>query len=68
LAENIFYWWEWHWLGLVPAIEGVVSSVCHGVGVCRREGLKTKAVKGKCLVFKKTINHFMENNVVLYTS
>lgn len=51
----------------MPAIEGVVSSVCHGVGVCRREGLKTKAVKGKCLVLKKTINHFMENNVVLYT-
>jgi hypothetical protein len=34
----------------VPAIDGVASRVCHGVGVGGREGLKTKAVNGKCLV------------------
>lgn len=27
-----------------------MSRVCHGVGVCGREGLKTKAVNRKCFM------------------
>lgn len=42
----------------MPAIDGVVSRVCHGVGVDGREGLKTKAVNGKCLVRLKKYKPF----------